>query len=88
MPFTNLLSKGMKFVWDSYGDDAFVSIKEMSMCALILSTPDFGRRFILYADASHSGVGGVLVQEKQGIKHAQCYFSKKVSIIPRKLQYD
>lgn len=67
LPLTKLLPKEVKFAWNSHCDDAFATIKTMVMNSPVLSTPDFDIFFVLYADASDSGVGGLLVQEKHGM---------------------
>jgi len=46
--------------------------------APVLVAPDFSKPFKLYVDACDVGVGGVLLQEdRQGIDHPVCYFSRK-----------
>ena len=78
LPLTRLLSKKVKFSWNSHCEEAFKKIKEMLINAPILRIPDYEKAFKLYVDASHDGIGGVLMQEHEGIDHPVCYYSKKL----------
>ena len=43
----------------------------------VLRMPDFNKPFLLYVDASQCGVGGVLMQDHEGVNHPIGYYSKK-----------
>ena len=50
----------------------------MLKSAPVLSAPDFDHHFKLAVDASDVAAGAVLLQEdKDGVDHPICYFSKK-----------
>lgn len=77
-PLTNLLKKGVKFVWSNDQQTAFEKVKAILKSSPILSAPDFDKHFKLAVDASDIGAGAVLLQEdNNGVDHPVCYFSKK-----------
>jgi len=51
----------------------------------VLCLPDMFKRFILQIDASADGIGAVLLQEVDGVKHPVAYASKK--LLPREWNY-
>ena len=51
----------------------------------ILQLPDFSKTFILQTDASDKGIGGILMQEVDGIPHPVAYASRKLA--PREQNY-
>jgi len=78
VPLTTLLQKKQKFIWSAVCQTAFEKIKSVLLLAPVLVAPDFSKPFKLYVDACDVGVGGVLLQEdRQGIDHPVCYFSRK-----------
>lgn len=80
VPLTALLSPSKAFEWSFECQVAFDSIKTLLCSEPVLSAPDFSTVFQLEVDASEMGAGAVLLQEdKEGIKHPICYFSKKFS---------
>jgi len=77
-PLTDLLKKGVKFIWSDSCEKAFKTVKAMLISSPILISPDFEKGFILYVDASDTGAGAVLCQaDAAGVDHPVCYFSKK-----------
>lgn len=78
-PLTNLLRKGVKFVWDKPCEVAFEGIKNALVSAPILTCPNFEYPFILQTDASAYGVGAVLSQVYDGREHVICYVSRTLS---------
>ncbi len=79
-PLTDLLSTSKNFVWSPECDRAFVAAKDLLCYSPVLSAPNFSLTFKLQVDASAVGAGAVLLQEdRAGIEHPVCYFSKKFS---------
>ena len=73
-----LLSKKAKFLWNEKCEQAFEELKAMLKSVPVLSAPDFHHQFKLAVDASDVAAGPVLLQEdKDGVDHPICYFSKK-----------
>ena len=62
-PLTNLTRKVTKYEWTEQGEEAFQELKKRLMSALILAFPTIEKDFIVYSDASRSGLGCVLMQE-------------------------
>ncbi|KAI3732488.1 hypothetical protein L1987_63693 [Smallanthus sonchifolius] len=56
LPMTKLTRKETKFVWGSEQESAFQLLKENLTKAPILSLPDGTEDFVVYSDASHSGL--------------------------------
>jgi hypothetical protein len=71
-PLTELLKKGVLFVWTSVHDEAFSALKQSLVSASVLALPDFSRQFVIETDASSSGIGAVLLQNG----HSLVYVSK------------
>ena len=75
---TQLLSKKASFLWNDKCEEAFEELKAISNSALVLSAPNFYHQFKLAFDAGDVAAGAVLLQEdKDGVDHPICYFSKK-----------
>ena len=66
-PLTNLTKKEMKYVWTDKHDRAFQELKERLTIALVLTIPRNGGRFLIYSNASHQGLGCVLMQDSKVI---------------------
>nr|GEY43855.1 putative reverse transcriptase domain-containing protein [Tanacetum cinerariifolium] len=65
---TKLTQKGIKFDWGEKEEDAFQLIKQKLCSMPILALPEGNKDFMVYCDASHKGLGAVLMQrEKQGL---------------------
>ena len=77
---TSLLKKDIPFKWTQKQQTAFDSLKERLILAPILSYPDFELPFILYTDASGTGLGAVLSQkQKDGKEHVISYASRSLN---------
>lgn len=61
-PLTNLLKKGIKFVWTPECQSAVEKVKAILSCEPVLKAPNFSVPFRLAADASDLGIGAVLLQ--------------------------
>jgi hypothetical protein len=71
-PLTNLLRKGVPFIWTPETDAAFHNLKQALVSAPVLALPDFQKVFTVETDASDSGIGAVLSQDG----HPVAYISK------------
>ena len=59
---TRLTRKGVPFLWDDRCDSAFEELKKRLTSAPILIVPERGIGYTVYCDASHEGLGCVLMQ--------------------------
>lgn len=57
-------------------NEAFENVRNALMTYPILRLPDFEKPFIIICDASKNAVGGVLVQNQDGLEHPIAYMSK------------
>nr|GEY72525.1 putative reverse transcriptase domain-containing protein [Tanacetum cinerariifolium] len=69
-PMTKLNQKSMKFEWGEKGEAAFQSLKQKLCSAPILALPEGSKNFMVYCDASHKGLGAVLIQKEKVIAYA------------------
>ncbi|GKG40475.1 putative reverse transcriptase domain-containing protein, partial [Tanacetum coccineum] len=67
---TKLTQKNMKFDWGEKEETAFQLIKQKLCSAPILALPKRSKNFIVYCDASHKGLGSVLMQNEKVIAYA------------------
>ena len=67
---TNLTKQNVPFVWSDECEESFQKLKTLLTTAPILTLPVEGKNFIVYCDASYSGLGAVLMQEKSVIAYA------------------
>ncbi|KAH9792509.1 hypothetical protein KPL71_004153 [Citrus sinensis] len=72
---TEVIKKDVGFKWGEAQEKAFQIIKQKLTNALLLSLPNFNKRFEIECDASDIGIGVVLMQEGRPI----AYFSEKLS---------
>ncbi|XP_078241956.1 uncharacterized protein LOC144586864 [Pogona vitticeps] len=80
-PLTDLTRKKTddRIPWTSDCGEAFQRLREALVDCPVLCAPDFDREFIIYTDASNSGVGAVLCQEDEnGDQHPVSYLSRKL----------
>jgi len=69
-PMTELLKKGVKFIWDDKCEEAFQTLKVRLTTAPVLATPDSTKPFDVYCDAFGMGLGCVLMQDNRVIAYA------------------
>ena len=69
-PLTRLIRKGVKYQWDDHCEASFQELKNRLIKAPVLTTPAAGTGFVLYTDASHKGLGCVLMQNNKVIAYA------------------
>ncbi|GJS60904.1 putative reverse transcriptase domain-containing protein [Tanacetum coccineum] len=67
---TKLTQKKVKFDWGDKQEAAFQLLKEKLCSAPILALPKGAENFIVYCDASHKGLGIVLMQNEKVIAYA------------------
>ncbi|GJU04961.1 putative reverse transcriptase domain-containing protein [Tanacetum coccineum] len=67
---TKLTQKGVKFDWGDKQEAAFQLLKQKLCSAPILALPEGSEDFIVYCDASHKGLGAVLMQREKVISYA------------------
>ncbi|KAL9979865.1 hypothetical protein ACROYT_G017589 [Oculina patagonica] len=65
-PLNALTKKGVKFGWTQSCADAFDKLKRALVSAPILAYPDFKKEFLLFVDASSTGIGFTLAQKQNG----------------------
>ncbi|GJV53985.1 putative reverse transcriptase domain-containing protein [Tanacetum coccineum] len=61
---------GIKFDWGEKEENAFQLIKQKLFSAPILALPEGSEDFVVYCDASHKGLGAVLMQREKVIAYA------------------
>ncbi|GJT80028.1 putative reverse transcriptase domain-containing protein [Tanacetum coccineum] len=69
---TKLTQKGVKFDWGDKQEAAFQLLKQKLCSAPILALPEGSEDFVVYCDASHKGLGVVLMQREKVISYASC----------------
>nr|GEX59273.1 putative reverse transcriptase domain-containing protein [Tanacetum cinerariifolium] len=60
-----LTQKGIKFDWGEKEENAFQLIKQKLCSAPILDLPEGSKDFVVYCNASHKGLGAVLMQREK-----------------------
>nr|GEX10589.1 putative reverse transcriptase domain-containing protein [Tanacetum cinerariifolium] len=73
MSMTKLTHKGVNFDWGEKREAAFQLIKQKLCSASILALPKGSEHFVVYCDASHKGLGVVLMQREKVISYASRY---------------
>ena len=67
---TELLKKANKFISSPECESAFQALKQLPITSLVLATPDLEKPFDVYCDASGTGLGRMLMQDRQVIAYA------------------
>ncbi|GJT87590.1 putative reverse transcriptase domain-containing protein [Tanacetum coccineum] len=70
LPMTKLTQKSVKFDWGEKAEVAFQLLKQKLCSAPILALPEGSENFMVYYDASHKGLGAVLMQKEKVIAYA------------------
>ncbi|GJX06638.1 putative reverse transcriptase domain-containing protein [Tanacetum coccineum] len=68
--FTELTQKNKKYIWGEDQESAFQILKQKLCEAPILALPKGNHDFVVYYDASHQGLGAVLMQRKKVIAYS------------------
>ncbi|GJS30992.1 putative reverse transcriptase domain-containing protein [Tanacetum coccineum] len=75
--FMDLMNRKTKeFVWEEEQEEAFQTLKNKLCDAPILSLPEGTENFVVYCDASHKGLGCVLMQKDKVIAYASRQLKK------------
>ncbi|GJV62214.1 putative reverse transcriptase domain-containing protein [Tanacetum coccineum] len=61
-----------KFDWSEKAEAAFQLLKQKLCSAPILALPEGSENFVVYYDASHKGLGTILMQRENVIAYASC----------------
>ncbi|GJX27310.1 putative reverse transcriptase domain-containing protein [Tanacetum coccineum] len=69
-PMMKLTQKNVKFDWGEKVEAAFQLLKQKLCSALILALHEGSENFVVYCDASHKGLGAVLMQREKVIAYA------------------
>ncbi|GKB92343.1 putative reverse transcriptase domain-containing protein [Tanacetum coccineum] len=67
---TELTQKNKKYIWGEDQESAFQLLKQKLCKAPILALPEGNDDFVVYCDASHQGLGAVLMQREKVIAYA------------------
>jgi hypothetical protein len=67
---TVLLEKNAKFIWSEKCQANFEELKKRLTTAPVLILLDLSKSFSIYCDASHQGIGCVLMQEGRVVAYA------------------
>ncbi|KAK8690604.1 hypothetical protein V6N13_074135 [Hibiscus sabdariffa] len=81
LPLTKLLRKDQPFEWSEDRQRSFDQLKQALTHAPVLVQPEPGKEFIVYSDASHSGLGCVLMQGDNVVAYASRQLSLTSSTI-------
>ncbi|KAJ8771896.1 hypothetical protein K2173_027073 [Erythroxylum novogranatense] len=69
-PLTKLLRKGVKYEWSDRCQSSFDQLKNMLTEAPVLVQPTTGKEYVMYTDASGTGLGCVLMQVGKVVAYA------------------
>jgi len=69
-PLTQLLRKDHKFDWTANCEASFQELKQRLVTAPILVIPEGNDGYVIYSDASHQGLGCVLMQHGRVVAYA------------------
>ncbi|GKC19759.1 putative reverse transcriptase domain-containing protein [Tanacetum coccineum] len=67
---TELTQKNKKYIWGEDQETTFQLLKQKLCEALILALPEGNDNFVVYCDASHQGLGAMLMQREKVIAYA------------------
>nr|GEX91363.1 hypothetical protein [Tanacetum cinerariifolium] len=64
--------KSVKFDWGEKAEAAFQLLKQKLCSAPILALPEGSKNFVVYCDASHKGLGTILMQKEKVKAYTSC----------------
>ena len=76
LPLTQLMRKGIPFVWDDSCEQSFQELKTRLTSAPILAISSGSEGFVVYTDASKQGLGAVLMQHGSVVAYASRQLKK------------
>nr|GEY53368.1 hypothetical protein [Tanacetum cinerariifolium] len=77
---TEIRQFSMKFDWGEKEEAAFQLLKQKLCSAPILALPEGSENFVVYCDASHKGLGTVLMQKEKVIAYASRQLKKELNM--------
>lgn len=84
-PITDLIKDKTKVLkWTVEAEQSFEKLKQALVSAPILATPRYDKPFIIECDASDKGIGGVLIQEQDGVNRVIAYLSTKLTPVQQR----
>ncbi|KAF8045330.1 hypothetical protein N665_5174s0001 [Sinapis alba] len=69
-PMMRLTGKDVKFIWSAKTEKCFSALKNMLTSAPVLVLPEADQPYVVYTDASLTGLGSVLTQHGNVISYA------------------
>nr|GEW44457.1 retrotransposable element Tf2 [Tanacetum cinerariifolium] len=78
---TKLTHKGIKFDWGEKEENAFQLIKQKLCSVPIMALPEGSEDFVVYCDASHKGLGAVLMKREKVIAYASRQLKGKANVV-------
>ncbi|GKB37428.1 putative reverse transcriptase domain-containing protein, partial [Tanacetum coccineum] len=83
-PMTKLTQKSVKFEWGKKAEAAFQFLKQKLCSVPILALLEGSENFVVYCDASHKGLGAVLMQREKVIAYASRQLKSLQHILDQK----
>jgi hypothetical protein len=77
-PLTEMIKKNVPWSWTDRHRQAFNKLKEALTTAPVLAIPQFGKPYVIYADASDFAIGAVLLQDQGNGLRPCAYYSRKL----------
>ena len=75
-PLHYLTRKGVKFEWTDRCEESFQELKQRLTSAPVLTLPSGSEGFVVFSDASHQGLGCVLMQHEKVVAYASRQLKK------------
>ena len=69
-PMTSLLANKVEFKWTPECQESFETLKKKLTTTSVLILPDVHKPFLVYCDASYTGLGCVLMQEGRVVAYS------------------
>jgi len=87
VPLSDLTKKGApeKLIWTDAQEQACQTLKNYVCVHPVLRLPDMSKPFILQTDVSAHGIGAILLQDDEQMKHPVAFASKK--LLPRERNF-